>query len=139
MLRTTRLPPGRRALLPRHLLTTTPSRSYIKPARTTIDGTSSITLTGDPEAIPSRARLITAPRAYPWTPTTRTLATLTGCSILAGSWCIWDEGRGDTRLGDEANKCETDDGAKTVARHRRGEKVNPDYVEYMKWVEGKKK
>ena len=67
------------------------------------------------------------------------LATITGCSILAGSLCIWDEGRGDKRLGDEADKYETADGAKTLARHRRGEKVNPDYVEYMKWVEGKKK
>ena len=53
--------------------------------------------------------------------------------------CIWDEGRGDKRLGDEADKYETADGAKTLARHRRGEKVNPDYVEYVKWVEGKKK
>ncbi len=71
MLRTTRLPPGRRAL-PSHLLTTTPSRSFLKPARHTIDGTTRITLAGEPEAYPSRARLVNPARSYPWMPTTRT-------------------------------------------------------------------
>ena len=50
--------------------------------------------------------------------------------MLVGSWYIWKEGR-NYWVAAEADRYEP----RVLGRHREG-KVNRDYVNYEKWVEG---
>ncbi|KAK4238974.1 hypothetical protein C8A03DRAFT_43344 [Achaetomium macrosporum] len=135
MLRSTRLPPGRRTLLPHPSVSPPTSNSSSSPTIvrrciTFVTGKNRsprpFTVTGTRTA----AKLSPPLRSWsPWTWSPSTISTLAGGTILAGTWYIMHEGR-SYKVAEEADKYEP----RVIGAHREG-KVNPDYVSYEHWVE----
>ncbi|KAK3302664.1 uncharacterized protein B0T15DRAFT_497121 [Chaetomium strumarium] len=125
MLRSTDLPPGRRALLLPHASSWSPyitNRSVTfttgerKPPRPFIVNAAS-KATGPPRSRPPRT----------WSP--GTISRMAGGIILAGLWYIVHEGR-SYKVAEKADRYEP----RTIGAHREGN-MNRDYVSYDHWVE----
>ncbi|KAL2163980.1 hypothetical protein VTH06DRAFT_3193 [Thermothelomyces fergusii] len=128
MLRTARLPPGQRAILP---------HSNTRP-QGCAPGTATVTtrpvtfVTG--KSNPRRPVYLTgfkgeasSPKRTSWVPSNwspSTVSTVALGSMLAGSWYIWEAGR-DYMVGPEADKHEP----RVLGTHREGT-VNRDYTKY---------
>ncbi|KAK4155743.1 hypothetical protein C8A00DRAFT_31403 [Chaetomidium leptoderma] len=129
MLRTTRLPPGRRALLPhipaRPVTFATGKGNTTRPISIFAGTGREGSLRPNPSTSSSRWFFTRPPST--WSPST--IVTVGGGIMLAGLWYIWEEGR-TYIVADEADRYEP----RVLGTHREG-KVNPDYVSYEQWVE----